>query len=164
MLLHLLLYYIQDSFCLRPSTHIPVILVVVHEVHQGSRQRLIHNFIKTIELRVVHRTDPVVRATQLKQFLVNPVDEFSALVGHHNFRHSVSGDQVVQEIRHTQRTDKYLSIRASQVYAKLELDSSKHKKSYQYLVTLLHFAKKQFWLRQNCCEFLIFVTGYTQGK
>ena len=45
--------------------------------------------------------DPVVRATQLKQLLVNPVNEFSALVRHQNFRHSVSGDQVVQEIRHT---------------------------------------------------------------
>ena len=74
---------------------------------------MIHYFVKT--MRVVHRTDPVVRATQLKQLLVNPVDEFLALVGHHNFRLSVSGDQVVQEIRHTQRTDKYLSIRASQV-------------------------------------------------
>ena len=52
-------------------------------------------------MRVVHRTDPVVRATQLKQLLVDPVDEFLALVGHHNFRHSVSGDQVVQEIRYT---------------------------------------------------------------
>ena len=52
-------------------------------------------------MRVVHRTDPVVRATQLKQLLVNPVDEFLALVGHHNFRLSVSGDQVVQEMHHT---------------------------------------------------------------
>ena len=51
-------------------------------------------------MRVVHRTDPVVRATQLKQLLVDPINEFLALVGHHNFRHSVSGDQVVQEIRH----------------------------------------------------------------
>ena len=52
-------------------------------------------------MRVVHRTDPVVRATQLKQLLIDPVDKFLALVGHHNFRRSVSGDQVVQEIRHT---------------------------------------------------------------
>ena len=48
-------------------------------------------------MRVVHRTDPVVRATQLKQLLVNPVDKFLALVGHHNFRLSVSGNQLVQE-------------------------------------------------------------------
>ena len=52
-------------------------------------------------MRVVHRTDPVVRATQLKQLLVDPVDEFLALVGHHNFRHSVSGSQVVREIHRT---------------------------------------------------------------
>ena len=74
---------------------------VVNELHYGSRQRLVHLFIKAIGLGVVRRTDPVVHATQLKQLLVNPVNEFSALVKHHNFRHSVSGDQIVQEICHT---------------------------------------------------------------
>lgn len=83
------------------EVYIPVIMVVVNELHYGSRQRLVHSFIKAIGLGVVRRTDPAVRATQLKQLLVNPVNEFSALVRHHNFRHSVSGDQVVQEIRHT---------------------------------------------------------------
>ena len=60
-------------------------------LHLGQLLHLgLHYFIKT--MRVVHRTDPVIRATQLKQLLVNPDDEFLALVGHHNFRHSISGD------------------------------------------------------------------------
>ena len=60
-------------------------------LHLGQLLHLgLHYFIKT--MRVVHRTDPVIRATQLKQLLVNPVEEFLALVGHHNFRHSISGD------------------------------------------------------------------------
>ena len=61
------------------EVYIPVIMVVVNELHYGSRQRLVHSFIKAIGLGVVRRTDPVVRATQLKQLLVNPVNEFSAL-------------------------------------------------------------------------------------
>ena len=44
-------------------------------LHLGQLLHLgLHYFIKT--MRVVHRTDPVIRATQLKQLLVNPVDEF----------------------------------------------------------------------------------------
>ena len=62
---------------------------------------LFFNIIQTIGLRVLRRSNLVVRATQLKKPFVKPVNEFSALVRHQNFRHSLSGDQVVQEIRHT---------------------------------------------------------------
>ena len=48
---------------------------------------------------MVRWTDPVVRVTQLNQLLFYPINEFSALIRHHNFHHSVPGDQVVLEIR-----------------------------------------------------------------
>ena len=93
-------------------------------------------------MRVVHRTDPVVRATQLKQLLVDPVDEFLALVGHHNFRHSVSGDRLYRKSATSRGPINICLVEQVKFKPSLNLTQASLKKSYPYLVTLLHFAKK----------------------